>query len=371
MVSALAVEHEIRVVAPVPWTQRIRFMPVEPEGTAVPAVPQGEVHHPLYLFPPKVLREHYGRFLWASSRRTLRALAAGFDPDAYLGYWAHPDGEVMLRAAREGGRPGVVIVGGSDVQVLVDERRRREVIRRVLQSADGVLTVGHRLRERVVELGAPAERVTAFHRGVDQGAFFPADAREARVRLGLPLGTRIALWVGRMVPVKGLATLLEAWRLLGLPASSAQLYLVGGGPQLASLRAQASRLGLGNAVAFVGQRPNAQLADWYRAADLTVLPSLSEGIPNVLLESLACGTPFVASDVGGVGEIVAGRNCDLVPPGQPEPLAAAIERWLREPVRASLPPGFTLAESAATVTGVLERVVKDRRGQRPATPVLA
>lgn len=351
MVESLSVEHEVRVVAPVPWTQRFRFGRGD----------RGAALHPLYLFPPKILRAHYGAFLWGSCRRTLRSLTARFDPDAFLAYWAHPDGEVALRAAREAGRPGVVIVGGSDVLVLAGERRRREAVRRVLQGADAVLTVGHTLRDRVVGFGVPPERVTAFHRGVDTAVFCPGDAREARARLGLPTDAPMALWVGRMVPVKGLDVLLEAWSLLAVPLSGARLCLVGDGPRMASLRGQAARLGLGSVVSFVGSRPHAQLADWYRAADLTVLPSLSEGIPNVLLESLASGTPYVASDVGGVREIDAGPWCELVPPGQPASLAQALERGLRAGGRASLPPGHTLTESAAVVTGVLQRLVAEHR----------
>jgi teichuronic acid biosynthesis glycosyltransferase TuaC len=353
MVEALSAEHEVRVVAPVPWTQRFRSVPGR----------RGEVLHPLYLFPPKILREHYGTFLWSSCRRTLRRLTARFDPDAFLAYWAHPDGEVALRAAREAGRPGVVIVGGSDVLVLGGQRRRREAIRHVLQAADAVLTVGHTLRDRVVGLGVPAQRVTAFHRGVDTTVFCPGDAWEARARLGLPADPRMALWVGRMVPVKGLDVLLEAWHFLASSLREARLCLVGDGPRMASLRRQADRLGLGSSVSFVGSRPHAQLAEWYRAADVTVLPSLSEGVPNVLLESLACGTPFVASDVGGVREIEAESWRYLVPSGQPAPLAEALERRLRERGRASLPPGHTLTESAAAITRVLERVVAERQPQ--------
>ena len=137
--------------------------------------------------------------------------------------------------------------------------------------------------------------------------------------------------------------------------------------QRASLRGLAARLGLGSAVVFAGPRSQAELADWYRAADVTVLPSLSEGIPNVLLESLACGTPFVASDVGGVREIDGGPTCDLVPPGQPAPLAAALERQLRNPQSACLPAGFSPGESAAAITRVLESAVAARepRGSRP------
>jgi len=353
MVEALRTTHSVEVVAPVPWTQRFRAARGEREGL-----------HPLYVFPPKVLREHYGTFLWLSTRRTLRRLTARFGPDAFLGYWAHPDGEVTLRAAREAHRPGVVIVGGSDVMVLAREHKRRDAIRRVLQGADAILTVGRTLRERVVGLGAAAESVTAFYRGVDTAMFSPAEAGEARTRLGLSLDAPLALWVGRMVPVKGLEVLLEGWRLLLPRVSGARLVLVGEGPDLASLRNQTARLGLGNSVTFAGPRPHSELPDWYRAADVTVLPSLSEGIPNILLESLACGTPFVASDVGGVRELEGGSFCRVVPPGQPKALAESLERSLRAPHRVDLPIGHTLAESAAAITRVLERAVAARQAQR-------
>ena len=117
----------------------------------------------------------------------------------------------MLRAAREAARPGVVIAGGSDVLLLTEDAARRRAIERVLRDADAILTVGERLRGRVIELGAPAARVTAFQRGVDTSVFNPGDRSAARTRLGVPASRPVALWVGRMVAVKGLDGLLEAW----------------------------------------------------------------------------------------------------------------------------------------------------------------
>jgi glycosyltransferase involved in cell wall biosynthesis len=359
MVEALAAEHDLRVVAPVPWTQRLRRKP-KVLAVATPPAPRIQVHHPLYLFPPKLLRAHYGTFLWISCRRMLRKLVASFEPTAFLAYWAHPDGEVLLRAAREAGRPGVIIVGGSDVRLLACEPRRARAILRALQGADAVMTVGHALRDRVIDLGVPARKAIAFRRGVDTRIFHLGDRSEARSRLGVRQNGRMVLWVGRMVPVKGLDVLMSAWGRLGPPASDWQLFLVGDGPMRASLRLQTARLGIENRVVFVGGRPHAELADWYRAADLVALPSLSEGVPNVLLEALACGTPFVASDVGGVSEIGAGSPCVLVRAGDPLELAVALERRLAEPGRASLPAGFTLAESAAAITGVLASAVAAR-----------
>ena len=359
MLQSLGPEHEIEVVAPVPWTQRLRRMSVTDRTTTTSSAPLGKARHPVYFYPPGLLREYYGTFLWASCRKALRRAATQLKPDVLLAYWAHPDGEVMLRAARELARPGVVIVGGSDVLILTESARRRDAIARVLRGADAVLTVGQTLRSRVVELGAPAERVSAFHRGIDTDLFSPGDRLAARARLGLPMTSHIALWVGRLVAVKGLETLLVAWARLGLPGES-RLCLVGDGPLRAALEARAAGLGLGSRVSFVGTKAQKELVDWYRAANLTVLPSLSEGIPNVLLESLACGTPFVASDVGGVREISVEPERDLVPPGDSGGLAAALERKLRQGGAASLPSGFTLGESAEALVRVLRSVAASR-----------
>src|SRR5207244_6384979 len=120
-----------------------------------------------------------------------------------------------------------------------------------------------------------------------------------------------------------------------------RLYLVGDGPLRGRLEKAAGALGLADVVSFVGPRLHDELPDWYRAADLTVLPSRSEGLPNVLRESLACGTPFVASRVGGIPDIAEVPAHRLVSPDDPGALADAIAVTLGEqtkPDRAKLEP---------------------------------
>lgn len=303
--------------------------------------------------------------MWISSRRELRRLTARFAPDVFLAYWTHPDGAVALRAAREASRPCVVIVGGSDVLVIARDDVRRRAIERVLRGADALLTVGEALRERVVALGAAPGQAEVLRRGVNPALFHPGDRSVARARLGLPTHAPFALWVGRMAPVKGLTDLIDAWRRLA--ASEARLYLVGDGPQRNQLQALVRRLDLEERVCFAGARAQDELGDWYRAADLTVLPSRSEGIPNVLLESLACGTPFLATDVGGVREICTAPERDLVPAGDADALARALDRRLRAPGAAVMPPGFSQADSAAAITKVLQAAI-ERRARRPPQP---
>src|SRR5213078_1687743 len=118
----------------------------------------------------------------------------------------------------------------------------------------------------------------------------PAVRRMLGVRPNVPL----FVWVGRMVAVKGLDLLLDAADRLRSRGIEFQLVLAGDGPERQRLEDRAIALGLGQSLRFVGSVPHADLPNWYRAADWTVLTSVSEGVPNVLLESHACGTPFVA-----------------------------------------------------------------------------
>ncbi len=142
-----------------------------------------------------------------------------------------------------------------------------------------------------------------------------------------------------------------------------RLYLVGEGPLDGDLRTQAEAHGLADHVTFVGPRLHDELPDWYHAADLTVLPSRSEGLPNVLRESLACGTPFVASDVGGITEI-ADPSCSLlVAPEDHESLADAIARALARwgGKDSAFSRGFqSWEESANALVGIMQPYLASR-----------
>jgi glycosyltransferase involved in cell wall biosynthesis len=159
---------------------------------------------------------------------------------------------------------------------------------------------------------------------VDTQRFQPGSQVEARHRLGLPAEGLFLIWVGRMVPVKGLDVLLRACVQLKARGLAFRLFLVGDGPLRARLQTETRRLNLSDVVTFAGLCGHPQLSDWYRSADLTLLPSRSEGLPNVLRESVACGTPFVASRVGGIEEIADEALDRLVPPENPAALAEGI-----------------------------------------------
>jgi len=186
----------------------------------------------------------------------------------------------------------------------------------------------------VSHYGADPGRIAVIPCGVDTELFTPGDQAAARATLGLDAGPQL-LYVGRLAPIKGLETLLDGMARLHAAGSPAHLTIVGGDADEpldgheAELRSRLARLALGDAVTFVGAQPQERLRTWYVAADATVLPSYYESFGMVALEAMACGSPVVASRVGGLQTTVRhGVTGLLVPDHDPVSLAEALTRLL-------------------------------------------
>jgi teichuronic acid biosynthesis glycosyltransferase TuaC len=366
LVRAFAIAHQVEVVSPIPWIDlakgyRRRIRVPMYQRIADPA--RFGLHFVPFLYPPKFLRRWYGDFYWWSIARTVRSLIRTYRPELVISYWAHPDGEGAVRIGRLVGAPSCVIIGGSDVLLMTRKPSRRRRVQAVLKATDAVITVNDDLKNAVVHLGIPADKVHVWHQGIDVSRFQPGDRNLARQQLGIPTPGPVIVWVGRMVSVKGLDILLKSCALLRARGLEYHLYLVGDGPLRGELMAQAETHDLATHITFVGLRVHDELPDWYRAADLTVLPSRSEGLPNVLRESLACGTPFVASNVGGISEIADPDSSLLVPAEDPSSLADAIAqalaRWGGK--GSAISPGFqSWEESAKTLVEILQQYVTSR-----------
>jgi glycosyltransferase involved in cell wall biosynthesis len=334
LLEALSRDHEVKVISPWSWTRRLRSA-IRGGGMGVDLQVEHarlDTRYPCYYYPPGLLKDLHGWLMWISSRAALRRMLADFSPECILSYWAHPDGEAALRAARSIGVPMALIIGGSEVLLMTQQPMCRHRFLGVLQAADALLPVSRDLKLKTEALGISPDKVHVLYQGVDRELFSPGSRAESRRRLGLPVEGKVLLWVGRMVPVKGLDVLLQACSILWARDIDFRLYLIGDGPLRKPLEAQAASLGLAGFVVFAGAQQNERLPDWYRAADLTVLPSRSEGIPNVLRESLACGTPFVASRVGGIPEIAHLEPHRLVPPEDAGQLAGALHECLSAPL---------------------------------------
>jgi teichuronic acid biosynthesis glycosyltransferase TuaC len=321
---ALADDHDVHVISPLSWR------PARTRETW--ARPRLSVSRPVQLYPPGVLRGTHAWCMWQCIRHSVARTLATFRPDGVIAYWTYPDGAVALRIARMAGVPCVAIVGGSDVLAIDATRPRDARARRaidVLRGVDAIAAVSASLQAHVVSLGIPADKIHVLPPAVDKRTFFPGSRAHARSAIGAPAEAPMIVWVGRMVEVKALDVLLDAIAAIAPAFTALRVYLIGDGPLRRTLEQQVAARGLTEHVIFAGRVPHRDLPRYYRAADVTVLPSHWEGMPNVLLESHACGTPFVASRVGAIPELAMGEVDELVTPGDHVQLAAALAISLR------------------------------------------
>ncbi len=226
-----------------------------------------------------------------------------------------------------------------------------------------VVTTGEKVRDQVIaEVGAEPARVVSIATGIDLARFAPGDRDAARATTGLARGIPVVGIVATLRSWKGHHDLLEALRLLERPA--VHLAIVGDGPQRAALGERVRELGLGERVTFAGNQ--AEVAPWLRAFDLFCLPSYAnEGVPQALMQAMACGLPVVSTPVGSIEEIVAhGDTGIIVPARDPPRLAAALASLLDDPARCA-----TLGTRAAAVAKerfgealMVERMVEVFRG---------
>ncbi len=307
------------VVAPVPW-----FPGRAPSRGAVPAeeIRHGiRVLHPRFLAPPGLgLVTNPAAMARAGLAALARLRREGAAFDLLDAHYLFPDGVAAVRIARTLGMPVVLTARGSDTSQLPALPFAGRMIRDALAAADGIIAVSEGLKQGLVALGAPADKVTVLRNGVDTALFRPPAERTA-LRRALGFEAPTILSVGLLIERKRHHLTIEALR--SLPGH--RLVILGEGPERAALEALAARLGVADRVAMPGARPHEELPRWYGAADAMVLASAREGWANVLLESMACGTPVVCTEAWGAREAVstaaAGR---VVAEASPAAIAAAV-----------------------------------------------
>ena len=345
--------HEMRALRP---EADIRVICLRPghgfwRGAPCPMKPRAgdEVLHPTYGWAPYIpkLGGCNDRLFALAVKQALKSLPQNWKPDVLLVPWLFPDACGVNRVPALRGVPMVCVAQGSDVHHYLELPMRRRSILALARRAT-ILTRSEDLRQRLIRAGAAATGVTTVYNGVDTQTFHPGDARQARQTLGLPEKGRLLLFVGNFLPVKGLDLLMQATTLAARKLDEPlRLVLIGSGPLQNELAAEARAQGLPEeALIWAGRKSPAEVAQFMRASDAVCLSSHNEGVPNVLLESLASGRPFVSTRVGGIHEILEAspRGGYLVARRNAEDYAEALVRALHGP-----PDAQALHEFAATL----------------------
>ncbi len=304
----LAALHDLEVLVAVDFRERRRG----PRGEA-PRLTHARSSDFTFWYPPRIGRSLHGLSWYASLWAQHGARLKRERYDLLLASWAYPDAVGTARLARRLGLPYVVKVHGSDINVQAGFRLRRGQIARALRGARAVVSVSDALAVKVRDLGVPGERVHLLYNGVDGDRFRPGDRLAARRQLDLPPDAPVVLYVGNLKDAKGCVDLLEAFPAVLAKHPQARLVMVGEGASRATLQARSAQLGMQDRLLLAGARPHDQLPLWMQAANLLSLPSHNEGVPNVVLEAMACGLPVVATRVGGIPEVLPVQAGILVP----------------------------------------------------------
>lgn len=272
-------------------------------------------------------------------------------PDVILNYWVYPEGFAAVRLGRKHGIPVIVGSIGSDILRPGDPVSFR-LMRHTLRGATGVITVSEDLRENAIRLGVSPDRVTTILNGCDRSVFHPCDRAQARASLGVAPDAELILYIGWISPTKGLVELIDAAAALAPRHPRIQVALIGEGRSQPDLEARARAAGVADRIAFLGRKSSPEVSEWLGACDVFSLPSHSEGCPNVIVESISCGRPVVATNVGGIPELLNSTVGIMVPPHNTGKLAAALDdalgrSWDHEAIAGQFGRGW---EAAAAET---------------------
>lgn len=317
----------------------LRAIPGQSNAAGLPVL------YPRFTLVPKLGGDSNPRRIARAVLPVARRLHAERPFDLVDAQFFFPDGPAAAIIARELGLPLTIKSRGADIHYWGSRPKAQAQIVAAARQSAGLLAVSKALRDDMIALGMPAERIAVHYTGLDRERFCPVERHTARSRvasvpqLGIPETGPLLVTPGSLIPRKSQRLVIEA--LATLP--QARLALAGAGEDEASLKACAKALGLSERVHFLGQIGHDVLATLMSAADVVVLPSSSEGLANVWIEALGCGTPIVVPDIGGASEIVHDHTAGRIAAREPQAIAAAVAELLRNPP--------SQAEVAANVAG--------------------
>jgi len=261
----------------------------------------------------------------AATLPLLQTIRTHFPFDVIDAEFFWPDGPAAMLLARALGVPFSIKARGADIHHWGRQKASAAQIFEAGSNADGLLAVSAALKQDMVALGLSSDRIAVHHTGIDKDIFRPTDRAAAKAELGI--SGPLLITVGALIPRKNqMLSIAVAERI-----PDATLILVGDGPDRPALERAIAARGLSGRVRLLGNRPHDEIARLLAAADVMLLASHSEGLANVWVEALACGTPVVIADAGGAREVVDRPEAGRIVAAEPEAMAAAVRAILSGP----------------------------------------
>jgi glycosyltransferase involved in cell wall biosynthesis len=328
---------DLTMVSPIgvpPWPLSRRHpydkLAAIPERSEVSGLP---VLYPKFTLIPKIGGDSNPARIARAVLPLVRRLHAEQPFDLVDAQFFFPDGPAAAIVARELGLPLTIKSRGADIHYWGQRPAALKQMQQAAHQAAGMLAVSRALREDMVALGMPRDRIGVHYTGLDRERFHPIERGAARAlvsampNLGIWPEGPLIVTPGSLIPRKGQRLVIEALARL----QGAHLALAGTGEDEKPLRALAERLGVAERVQFLGLVGHDLLPHVLCAADVLVLPSASEGLANVWIEGLACGTPIVIPDIGGAREVVQDDTAGRIAARTPEAIAEAVGDILADP----------------------------------------
>jgi teichuronic acid biosynthesis glycosyltransferase TuaC len=332
----------VKVISPIPFAPKGLWF--NPKWKSYGEIPDHELIDGIDVFYPRYVQAPGAWFhgiscytMYAGIAKIMRSAIKEFKPDILHAHRATPEGFAGLLIKNRYKIPLVCSLRGSDINVFPYRDKLTMALTKKVISNVQLISVSNTLRTVTESISVPSIPIRVVYNGCATDDF-SSDRNVRKIRrgaLGIADTDKVLIFVGNLIKTKGVFELLEAF--ISLSASRRDLYLimVGKGAEQKKIRNIIESASLENRIILTGKVPHNEISSWLNAADLFVLPTYYEGLPNALLEAMSCGLPVIATRVGGIPEVIEdGRNGVLIEKQNTNALSRAIEYLINDGILA-------------------------------------
>ncbi len=329
--KSISKQIDLSIIAPVSYFPFMRLLPryeYLDKLTFKENIDGLDIIHPRYLVVPGILKFTDGYLFYLSMNKFITNIIREKRFHLLDFQWGYPDAFAGFLWSKKLGKKIILTIRGNESICYFEKSFRKKMMFNILNKFDHIITVSTDLKDKVVKnCFVDDAKVTVIPNGIDHTKFYLMDKKEAQKKCNLDPHKKYILSLSRLSPEKGLEHLLTAFS--NIRQLNVELILVGEGPLKNTLTRIADNLKIKDKLKFIGEIQHDETCVWYNAVDVFCLPSLWEGCPNVIIESLSCGTPVVSTRVGGVPDLIQSDECGfMVSPGDDFALLKALERAL-------------------------------------------